>query len=308
MSMPLVPPFAITGAYQNSQMAQGTYVQGGSQVFSHLVNPPASGVEAEVDSDEVAHAVGFAAPAASNEVQLITLTGATGGTFTLTFGDNTTAGIAYNAAASAVQSALAGLARIGAGTAGTNEVQTVTITGAPTGGTFTLTLGGQTTAGIAFNAAASAVQTALQALSTVGANNATVTGAAGGPYTVTFVGALAGTNVAQMTASGASLTGGTTPGVTVATGTAGVAGAPNVAVAGSAGGPYTVTFSGRLTNEPLALIGADGAGLTPAGTASIAVTESESGDPTYVNQALQNAHQQFDPIRNFGDSSSGNHF
>jgi hypothetical protein len=103
----------------------------------------------------------------------------------------------------------------------TNEVQTVTITGTPTGGTFTLTFNGRTTTAIAYNAASSAVQTALQALSSIGAGNATVTGSAGGPYTVTFTGGLAATNVPPMTAT-AALTGGTTPGVTIATPTPGV--------------------------------------------------------------------------------------
>lgn len=106
--------------------------------------------------------------------------------------------------------------------AGTNEVQTVTITGAPTGGTFTLTFGAATTAAIAYNAAASAVQSALEALSTVGAGNVT---ASGGPLpgtavSVTFVGALARQDVAQMTAT-SSLTGGAAPAVAVATSTAG---------------------------------------------------------------------------------------
>ncbi|WP_052336142.1 hypothetical protein [Mycobacterium canetti] len=98
-----------------------------------------------------------------------------------------------------------------------NEAQLVTITGSPTGGTFTLTYAGQTTAGIAYNAAASAVQSALAALSTVGAGNVSVSGSAGGPYTVTFLGALGSQDVALLTASGAGLTGGTSPGVTVAT-------------------------------------------------------------------------------------------
>jgi len=62
-----------------------------------------------------------------------------------------------------------------------DEVQTVTITGAPTGGTFTLTFGAQTTSAIAYNATAAQVQTALQALSSVGASNALVTGSAGRP-------------------------------------------------------------------------------------------------------------------------------
>lgn len=100
---------------------------------------------------------------------------------------------------------------------GASEVQTVTITGSPTGGSFTLTYAGQTTSAIAYNAAATAVQSALRALSNMPESGVSVTGSAGGPYTVTFAD---GANVAQMTAT-SSLTGGTTPGVTVATSTEG---------------------------------------------------------------------------------------
>lgn len=102
---------------------------------------------------------------------------------------------------------------------GTNETQTVTITGTPTGGTFTLTFDGQTTAAIAFDAAAAAVETALEALSNVGAGNVAVTGGAlpGAAVTVEFVGTLAGTDLPQMTADDALLTGGTDPTVVVAT-------------------------------------------------------------------------------------------
>lgn len=99
----------------------------------------------------------------------------------------------------------------------TNEVQTVTITGTPTGGTFTLSFRGATTAGLAYNAAAATVQTALQGLSTIGSSNATVAGSAGGPYTVTFAAALAATAVDEIVASGSGLTGGTASAVTVAT-------------------------------------------------------------------------------------------
>lgn len=102
----------------------------------------------------------------------------------------------------------------------TNETQTVTVTGSPTGGTFTLTFSGQTTAAIAYNATAATVQSALEALSNIAPGDVTVTGAAGGPYTVVFGGAYLSDDVTQMTAT-ASLTGGTTPGVTVATTTAG---------------------------------------------------------------------------------------
>lgn len=107
--------------------------------------------------------------------------------------------------------------------AGTNEVQTVTVTGSPTGGTYTLTYSGQTTSGIAFNATASAVQSALEALSNLAPGDVTCAGGPhpGTPITVTFGGALAGTDVTQMTADASSLTGGTSPAVTVSTTTPG---------------------------------------------------------------------------------------
>lgn len=88
----------------------------------------------------------------------------------------------------------------------------VTITGTPTGGTFTLTVAGKTTAGIAYNAAASAVKSALVALDDgYSASDFTVTGSNGGPFTITYPSGLG-----AVTASGASLTGGTAPAVTVA--------------------------------------------------------------------------------------------
>lgn len=107
-------------------------------------------------------------------------------------------------------------------TGGVSEVQTVTITGGPTAGTFTLTLSGQTTATIAYNATATAVADAVALLSNVGAGN--VTGS-GGPLpttavTLTFSGVLG--NIATMTAT-SSLSGGTTPAIAVASTTEGTA-------------------------------------------------------------------------------------
>lgn len=100
---------------------------------------------------------------------------------------------------------------------GTDEVQTVAVTGSPTGGTYTLTFDTQTTGTIAFNAAAADVQTALEALSNIDPGDIVC---AGGPHpdtdiTVTFGGQYAGTDVPLMTADGTGLTGGTTPDVTV---------------------------------------------------------------------------------------------
>ncbi|MFF8610782.1 hypothetical protein ACF06X_33290 [Streptomyces sp. NPDC015346] len=102
----------------------------------------------------------------------------------------------------------------------TNEVQTLTVTGAPTGGTFTITFTGQTTAAIAYNATAAAVQTALEALSNVNPGDIVVTGNAGGPWTLTYGGQYLGENVAAVTTTEA-FTGGTTPDITIATTTGG---------------------------------------------------------------------------------------
>lgn len=87
---------------------------------------------------------------------------------------------------------------------------TATITGSPTGGTFTLTYKGNVTAAIAYNAAATAVKAALVALDDgYGTASFTVTGSAGGPYAISVPDASA------LTATG-SFTGGTSPAITIA--------------------------------------------------------------------------------------------
>jgi hypothetical protein len=100
---------------------------------------------------------------------------------------------------------------------GADERQTVTITGTPTGGTFTLTWDGQTTTAIAYNATATTVQAALLALSNMPESYVTVSGGPGPgtPYVVTF-GSGDAKNVSQMTATG-SFTGGSSPAVAVTT-------------------------------------------------------------------------------------------
>lgn len=99
-----------------------------------------------------------------------------------------------------------------------NEKQTVTLTGDPDGGDFTLTWGGQTTAAIAFNANAATVQARLEALSNIGVGDVVCTlGPLPAAVQVEFAGALKNTNVAAMTANAAGLTGGTAPAVVIAT-------------------------------------------------------------------------------------------
>lgn len=103
---------------------------------------------------------------------------------------------------------------------GTNEVQTMSITGTPTGGSYRLTFYGQQTAAITYNANAAAVTTALNNLANVEPGDITVTGTYPN-FTLTFGGQYAAEDVPAITAQ-PSLTGGTSPNITMATTTGGV--------------------------------------------------------------------------------------
>lgn len=109
---------------------------------------------------------------------------------------------------------------------GLQEIQRITITGTPTGGSFTITVAGQTTTAIAFNATAATVRNQLELLTTVGPGGVNVTGGPGPgtPYDITFVNEA---NVAAMTTTD-SFTGGTTPASAVTTTTGGSSGTPGV--------------------------------------------------------------------------------
>lgn len=124
---------------------------------------------------------------------------------------------------------------------GVNEKQTVTVSGTPTGGSFTLVYRGQETAAIAFNAAAGAVQTALRALSNIGAAGVTVTGGAlpGAAVVVEFTGPLANTDVYMLQVGSNDLTGGTSPDITVAQTVMGVTYDPRILL-GSPSLPGTI--------------------------------------------------------------------
>lgn len=107
--------------------------------------------------------------------------------------------------------------------AGTAEVQTLSKTGTVSGGTFTLTFMGETTATIAYNAANSAVQSALEALPNIAPGDITLGGGPVNttPVTITFGGQYASADVPLIISDSTSLTGGGTYGVVQTT-----AGAP----------------------------------------------------------------------------------
>lgn len=128
---------------------------------------------------------------------------------------------------------------------GTAEVQTVEVTGAPTGGTYTLTYDGQTTAPIPFDADAAAVASALVALPNLFPGDIAVDGT--NPFTVTFDAVFG--DVPQITGDGAGLTGGTAPAVATATTTPGVAPAGADALTAYATGPVQVRYADLDTLE-----------------------------------------------------------
>jgi hypothetical protein len=104
-----------------------------------------------------------------------------------------------------------------------NAVQSLSVPGSVTGGTYTLTYNGKTTAPLAFNATAAQVQSALVALSSIGGsfgNNVNVSGAAS-PYAITFVNELGDTPVPAISADSSNLTGGSATVSPVTTGVSG---------------------------------------------------------------------------------------
>jgi len=230
-----------------------------------------------------------------DEVQTVRLTPTpTGGTFTLTYAGQTTAAIAYNAAASAVTTAVEALSNVtdvtvaASGSSGsawaitfvdpgdtdlelmtgsaasltggninvevdqdavaaTDEVQTVSLSGCPEGGTFTLSFDGQTTAAIAFDALASDVESAVEALSNVTAVTVTSENTTEGPWRVEF--ADPGGNVPEMTGTATSLSGAGIIVATTQTATDPVNEIQEVKLTGSpTGGTFTLTWDGQTTS------------------------------------------------------------
>ena len=94
------------------------------------------------------------------------------------------------------------LGSIGPNTMPLNEVQTVTIEGAPTGGTFTLTFDGETTAPLPVDASAIELRNAFIALH-IGLY---FSGPRGGPYRVELEGALGDSDQPLLTGDGSGLT------------------------------------------------------------------------------------------------------
>jgi hypothetical protein len=190
-----------------------------------------------------------------------------------------------------------------------NSRQVVTLADVVPGNTFTLTLDNETTVGIAVDAPASDVKVALEAI--VGAGNVDVAGAAGGPYTVEWMGALAKRDVSLMVGYAGrrnekqtisldeSVTDGTFTLAAAGQTTAAIShaapaadvqaalelldpiGEGQVVVTGPAGGPWVVEFTGTLGyTDVVALVG-DGTNLV-GDVKEVTVEETVKGCPTTI--------------------------
>lgn len=123
-----------------------------------------------------------------------------------------------------------------------NDVQTLTETGTPTGGSFDLIFNGVIIRAVPWNATAVNLQALLDAASNIGAGQTTVTGGPfpGTPLVITFAGTLTSSLWQPLITLGTNgLTGGTNPTVTIAHTTPGRA-------TGGMFGPYDDTQSNGL--------------------------------------------------------------
>jgi hypothetical protein len=237
----------------------------GQQTGSMAWNASAAVVKASLEAlaniayDDVEVSIG----SATREVQILQIEGATGGTFTLTFAGSTTAPIPFNASDFQIWTALQALPSIGLFDVAvkskiSNEVQTVTLVGEPTGGTFTLTFDGSTTAPINWNANAIEVFDKLTGIGPLDFNDINVNQEwwkKYAPWTITYsrpliaAGAYEGVDVPTLTGNADGLTGGGGMDVIVSTQSEGSR-------------PYVITFGGTRLGQNVPELIVNGAGLT----------------------------------------------
>lgn len=149
-----------------------------------------------------------------------------------------------------------------------SQTSNIKLTGTPAGGTFTVTVATQVTSALPYNVSLSAFQTAIEALSSVGTGNTLVTGTSisdSNGFSVSFVGPLQGMAL-TVTATGTSLTGGTTP----------------AAVASLADAVNSWRNVGHTSRNDLPVFGFDGGKLEMKGT--------------WQNERLREVQQTSNPI------------
>lgn len=166
---------------------------------------------------------------------------------------------------------------------GTNEQQRIALPFGVTSGDFTLTFDGETTSSIDFAASRVDVQTALEALTTIGAGNVKVFGPQKGPWTIEFTGALAETDQSLIQPDGANLVVDGGP-VVINETTKGNDGAANVVIA-------TTTFKELISVEQIQIAAGGGDDtIIIEGDTGIAQILVDGGDGTDVLELVSDAN------------------
>ncbi len=141
--------------------------------------------------------------------------------------------------------------------AAVDQVWDATIEGAPTGGTWLLGYMGVPTSALAYNISAADLEDAIEALSTIGEGNVTVTGSAGGPYTITAASALAGEDLENFTYDASLLTGSPSADISVSVTTRGAPAESTQNVAGILFDTVEFADGSMLSDEPVAMLRRD---------------------------------------------------
>lgn len=97
------------------------------------------------------------------------------------------------------------ISRLQGGGTGLNEIQRITVPQGTYAGAYSIAFGAAGTASLAYNISASSLQTALAAVSTIGAGNVAVVQSSTVSWDVTFIGTLAGAAQSLMVGSSAGL-------------------------------------------------------------------------------------------------------
>lgn len=250
------------GAVANSNVAEVTGVAGTDEIQSvtHPDDAPTGGTWSMDWNAEGPTAVAWNASASTIQTALegyatpvagdILVTGAVGGPYTFTYAQNLENSVQPDITADgdlvSGRPVILGVSQ--EAVAGVDEIQTVSIPAAATGGTFTLTFDGQTTDTIAYNADGAAVDAKLEALSNIGAGDVAVVGSAGGPWVVTFGTALGDAPQADITGNGALLASFNVTVVETQVGGGGVNEIQTIGIPASiTSGTFTMTYNGQTT-------------------------------------------------------------
>lgn len=183
--------------------------------------------------------------------------------------------------------------------AAVNEVQTVTITESPGGGTFTLTYDDQTTAAIAYDASAAVVEAALELLSNIGSGNVTCANGPlpGTPVTITFQNDLAARDVLLIVGDGSELTLGSPSQSPSSSPSESASASPSASPSLSPSASESPSSSPSLSPS---------ASTSPSSSPSASVSESPSASPSEGESASQSpsVSQSLSPSRSPSNSPS----